>query len=260
MHKAAWGGNLSLIRYFREKHGVMDTSQDRAGNFCADIAKMRGNAKCHQWLLQHCSEDRSLSYNVLGLDVGADFDKVRNRYLELARTHHPDKRSFMGIHDEKKNFIQIKAAYDHIKEGGRGKQSSPKNGEFKLLENHKQLGGSAGDDGGDGLFMARLIAVLSDYGDKGFPVSLLARRWNQIWPDKPFPTECIIERTVKCSKEGKVESMVIKKKAKLLKWLKWKCQGTCVFFRSTAKGDTLAFVGSNKQLLVNGSNTNREKV
>ena len=78
-HKAAWGGNLPLLRYYRDEFGVYDTVQDVAGNYCADIARMRGNADCHTWLLEHANGRRVESYAILGLDVedSPDLDDVR---------------------------------------------------------------------------------------------------------------------------------------------------------------------------------------
>lgn len=254
-HKAAWGGNLPLIQYFRDEHNVYDTEQDGAGNFAADIAKMRGNMDCHQWLLEHGSGDRAESYRVLGLDVGADMNEVRKRYMALARTFHPDKANMqINSSDEKKeedadDFIRIKEAYDHLtKEKGVGSQRNPKYDELKLLEDHRRMNNAALDsENNDDLFIARLIAMLSDYGDDGFPVSLVSRRWHQIWPDRPFPAP-IIERRVKCSKQDGDGSgmMVLCKKVKLLKWLKWRCKGTSVHFRRSVDGEVLAF-DSTKQ-------------
>ena len=245
-HKAAWGGNLPLIRYFRDEHNVYDSLQDRAGNFCADIAKMRGNMEVHRWLLEHGSLDRKESYRILGLDDGASDEEVRKRYHELARRRHPDKRHRMVGGDDgvENDFLKVKEAYEHlIKERGVGKQQNPKYSDVKLLETQKKFDGNGSDvtDNNDGdLFLARLAAVLSDYGEDGFPVSLIARRWNQIWPDRPFPTpdEYIIERKAKCGHEEGVK--VVKKKTKLLKFLRWKCRGTKIQFRAV-EGDVLAF-------------------
>lgn len=283
MHKAAWGGNLALLRYFREEHGVYDTVQDHAGNYSADIAKMRGEMEVHRWLLEEGSGDRAESYRVLGLDVEAGLEVVKRRYWELAKLHHPDRvgdglndgkcDNDVDLDDRLEEFIKIKAAYEHLtKDNGIGKQKNPKFDELRLLENHKRITNNINrgtnhddtdtnnqkynitidhrlDESTDGneqnvetdnvdLFMAKLIAVLSDYGTTGFPVALIARRWNQIWPDRPFPTpdEYIIERTVKI----RGEETVIRKKVKLLKWLKWKCRGTNVHFRNL-NGDVLAF-------------------
>ena len=251
-HKAAWGGNLSLLQYFRDEHNVYDTYQDLAGNYCADIAKMRGNTDCYEWLLEHGSGDRADSYNVLGLDVGVDMETVRSRYFELARLSHPDKVGSNS--DEKKEdivdeFVKIKVAYEHLtKEAGKGKQSNPKYSELKLLEDHRRMKSDNNENGNDDddMFVARLIAVISDYGEDGFPVSLIARRWNQIWPQRPFPTEYVTEKTVQCSTEKNASGMmVVKKKVNLLKWLKWKCKGTNVYFKQS-KGDVLAFDGSTR--------------
>ena len=254
-HKAAWGGNLPLLKYFRNEHSVYDTIQDAAGNYCADIAKMRGNMDCHQWLLEHGSGDRAESYKILGLEVGVGMDVVRKRYMELARMNHPDK--IMCDNDEKKDdvvddFIKIKQAYEHLtKENGIGTQKNPKYDELKLIECQKEMKDASGCDDGDDddLFVARLIAVITDYGEKGFPVGLLSRRWNQIWPDRPFPTEYIIERSIKCHENNSdgdgPGKMVIQKKVKLVKYLKWKCRGSPVRFHQTG-GEVLAMIDNKK--------------
>lgn len=265
LHKAAWGGNLPLLRYLRDEHGVYDTLQDQAGNYCADIAKMRGNAEVHRWLLEQGSLDRRESCRVLGLDEEASDEEVRRRYHELARRRHPDKRHRMATDDggsgdggddkiasddERCDFLRIKEAYEHLtKEGGVGKQRNPKYSDVKLLEAQRQLDGDGRDvtdNNGDDLFLARLAAVLSDYGEDGFPVSLIARRWNQIWPDRPFPTpdEYIIDRRAKCGDAGGIK--VVKKKTKLLKFLRWKCRGTQIHFRAVG-GEVLAFDNSREQ-------------
>lgn len=255
-HKAAWGGNLPLMQYYRDTHDVYDTVQDAAGNYAADIAKMRGNTDCHQWLLEHGSGARAESYRTLGLDLGADMDVVRTRYFELARAIHPDRVTRQSVIDDDKkeeavdDFVKIKAAYEHLtKEGGVGNQKNPKFDEVKLLEYHRRMQDEGNLDkeqiDNDDLFMARLTAILSDYGDDGFPVALIARRWNQIWPDRPFPTKYIIERSVRCSiNDGDGSGMMMmRKKVKLLKWLKWKreqCNCYSVSF-CNRNGEVLAF-------------------
>ncbi|KAL3795895.1 hypothetical protein HJC23_002166 [Cyclotella cryptica] len=248
-HKAAWGGNLPLIQYFRDEHGVYDTLQDEAGNYCADIAKMRGNIEVHKWLLEHGSGDRAESYKILGLQDGADIDTVKRRYWDLAREHHPDKKSQQTVVDncnyihDTDTFMRIKAAYEHLtKENGVGKQKNPKYDELKLLENHHRCSSGVHDCDNEDLFVARLLAVISDYGDQGFPVSLISRRWNQIWPDRPFPTDYIIIETPTCKTPhaGRDASLrhieTVEKKVNLLKWLKWRCKGSDICFRNTETG------------------------
>jgi hypothetical protein len=202
------------------------------------------------------------------LDAGANEEEVTARYRELARKRHPDKKQHrMGGDDDEKpgaggedgqdfdDFIRIKEAYEHLtKEGGVGKQTNPKYAAAKLIEAQRQFDGrerldanniDTDDHEDDDLFLARLAAVLSDYGDDGFPVSLIARRWNQIWPDRPFPTpdEYFIERKTNTGgdntdAEGSIK--VVKKKTKLLKFLRWKCRGTQIQFRAV-EGEILAF-------------------
>jgi hypothetical protein len=149
-HKATWGGNLALIKYFRDEHGVYDTIQDEAGNYCADIAKMLRNGEVHQWLLEHGSGDRAESYEILGLEVGADMEAVKRRYWKLAREQHPDKRQQSLLDDcnyisDNESFMRIKAAYEHLtKENGVGKQRNPKYEEVKFLENQRMESNLAG--------------------------------------------------------------------------------------------------------------------
>ena len=205
------------------------------------------------------------------------------RFLELARESHPDRRDRRGHGNDYDDvgggggkdssvddFVRIRAAYEHLtKEGGFGAQKNPKYDELKLLEDRRRIVGEVDNDNGDGhkdgdsdpsseaienavafrdgssgeddddLFMARLIAMMSDYGDSGFPVALIARRWNQIWPNRPFPSEYVIERTVRCSGG----TTVIRKRVKLVKWLRWKrdqSKCTTVYFRNV-DGVVLAF-------------------
>jgi ankyrin repeat protein len=242
-HKAAWGGNLALIKYFRDEHGVYDSVQDEAGNYCADIAKMRGNAEVYQWLLDHGSVDRAESYRLLDLEVGADMESVKRRYFELAREYHPDKmtKSLVDdcnyIPDVDTTFLKIKAAYEHLtKENGTGRQRNPKYDEIKLLENHHVFSSDNLNCNSDDMFMARLLTVISDYGDEGFPLSLISRRWNQIWPDRPFPTDYVIEYQAKSQTDACVKAQ---KKVNLLRWLKWKCKGSNICFCSTERGVVL---------------------
>ena len=106
----------------------------------------------------------------------------------------------MAQNDEE--FVKLRAAYEHLtKEGGVGNQRNPKYDEVKLLEDGRRITNnndnndddllilSSSDDGidddnntnngvidddDDDLFMARLIAVISDYDENcGFPVALI---------------------------------------------------------------------------------------
>jgi ankyrin repeat protein len=307
-HKAAWGGNLSLLQYYRDIHGVHDTMQDVAGNYCTDIARMRKNTNCVTWLQECANGKRAESYAVLGLDGNtATVEDVRRRFIELAKVCHPDSRGgrrrrsdeehhhqhphqdeehdmYDDDNDDKRkeemtenddDFVRIRAAYEHLtKEGGVGNQCNPKYDEVKLLEDRKRIANNDNSDDAllilsssnhgidviddnnsnngiidddDDLFMARLIAVISDYDENcGFPVALIARRWNQIWADRPFPKEYVIERTVQVDDST---TTIIRKKVRLLRWLRWKrdrSKCTTVYFRNV-EGVVLAFNKTRKQ-------------
>ena len=274
------GGDLALLRYYQDEFGVYDMVQDIAGNYCANIARMRGNDICHGWLLKHANGRRAESLAVLRLDDGGTtpgLGDVRRWFVELTRESHPDGRARRrrcgrdrgnngnkdngdgdketGKDSTAKDFVRSRAAYEHLtKEGGVGAQRNPKYDKVKLLEDRRRIVNNADNNGGgrrrggdassevDGitvavnddvdnkdLFMAWLIAVISDYGNSGFPVALIARRWNQIWPDRPFPPEYVIKRTMQCGGGGDGDggasasaTTVIQKKVKLVRWLRWK--------------------------------------
>ena len=74
------------------------------------------------------------------------------------------------------------------------------------------------NDNDNNLFMARLIGVIFNYNNNGFPVALIACQWNQIWPDRPFPSKYVIERTVQCGGSENNVTTVIWKKVRLLRW------------------------------------------
>lgn len=251
LHKAAWGGNLALIKYFRDEHGVYDDFQDEMSNYAADLAKMKGHTDVYDWLVAEGSGARMRSYQLLGLASDASIDDLRRRYLDLAKRFHPDKKNSDQGKDADHDFIKIKEAYEHLtKEGGRGRQSNPKFDKVKLIADQRRIdealtktndGGKENRDyfRGDDLFSARLLAVISDYGDSGFPISLISRRWNQIWPDRPFPSpsEYLVEVEVKNRETG--ARIVVSKRVKLLKFLRWKCRGV-VRFQDLGQG-MLAF-------------------
>ena len=45
------------------------------------------------------------------------------------------------------------------------------------------------DDDSSSFFKARLIAVLLEYGDKGIDLSNVKKKWKQVWPKIPFPSQ-----------------------------------------------------------------------
>ena len=45
------------------------------------------------------------------------------------------------------------------------------------------------DDSSSSFFKARLIAVLLEYGDKGIDLSNVKKKWKQVWPKIPFPSQ-----------------------------------------------------------------------
>lgn len=231
LHKAAWGGNVALLEYFCREHGVYDSLQDAAGNYAADLAQMGSQTEAREWLHQHGSLARQESCDVLGLPVTATNEEIQARWKVLARQYHPDKLEASGgdaASADDSDFVRIKAAYDHlIHQGGAGSQRNPKHEALRLLTMAKEQETSEQEDDDD-LFHARILAIISDYAEKGFPISSIARRWNQIWPDRPFPSpENYIIQVSAVGRDG--NTIMIPKKVRLLKFLKWKCQAVVIF-------------------------------
>lgn len=193
--KAAWGGHVELIRYLRDEHGLLDDIQDDAGNYAADLADMANterHTKVALFLRQKCNSCRAQSLAVLGLPVNSTMQDIRRAYLTKARQVHPDRQ---GHNEETEHFDRIRKAYEHLtKEGGNGKQSNPAHSLNLMLELSKSSVNDetqtvAADDDDNDFFKARLLAVLLEYGDKGLDLSNVKKKWNQLWPDVPFPDD-----------------------------------------------------------------------
>jgi hypothetical protein len=172
LHKAAWGGHIELIRYLRDEHGLLDETQDYAGNYAADLADMAHTTRhteVAQFLRQECSAARSQSCAILGVPVGSSVSDIRKAYLAKVRQVHPDRQ-----HDcTNSDFDAIRRAYEHLTvQYGIGSQSNPAHTLNLMLElsktatNESTFDGQGELDDGD-CFKARLIAVLLEYGDKG---------------------------------------------------------------------------------------------
>lgn len=208
LHKASWGGHLPLVRYLHRVYGMMDTEIDHAGNYAADLADMANTAK-HAEIALYLRRDASLEFQkscvILGVNQNDyingkwDVDELRKLYLSLAKNVHPDR-----VTDDGTRFQELKRAYEHLKSGGVAtKQRNPTHC-IKLLlemnqnrangiEEHEEkkveedISSSETSIHEMNLFKARLVSVLLEYGSKGLDLSNLIRKWNQVWPNNPFP-------------------------------------------------------------------------
>ena len=194
LHKAAWGGHLALIQCLRSKHNLWDEYQDDAGNYAADLADMANTPKhatIAQYLRDHCSRDRARSCEILQVPMTATDKDIRKAYMEKAKILHPDRRREDESASHHFEFDELHKAYLHLTEhGGRGKQSNPAHSLHLML----QVSGVEEKNNDDNthvpeasFFKARLIAVLLEYGDTGLDLSNIKKKWNQVWPDEPFP-------------------------------------------------------------------------
>jgi hypothetical protein len=76
-------------------------------------------------------------YTVLNLPINIDFNKVRLRYYELARRHHPDKLPLNTSDEEKKKheeiFKKVTAAYHKIENEKNGIGSDDKTTDWQTI-------------------------------------------------------------------------------------------------------------------------------
>lgn len=165
-------------------------------------------------------------------------EEITQAFKKMALTLHPDKGG------DECEFIRVKEAYDHlVDKKGIGNQRNEKYSCLEKIENGKGVdltnsGVNKGkDQNGSGYdFSRRLICVVSDFGTKGFPIDAIPRRWNQIWPDSPFPTDLYITSS---NKSGFVRT----KKVKLFPYLQHRGKEVC-YFKEASKGggNYLAFL------------------
>ena len=204
LHKAAYGGHVALCRWLRDECGAVDDFQDRAGNYAADIADMAGHPDVGEWCRAECSGARARSCIALGLPVNTTCQAtIRAKFLELARRLHPDKQvaapSVAGASsDESDAFEAIRAAYHHLtQEGGRGAQTNPTHCLRKMLMATQQAAtkgdGDVGTDGADAAkaaareFKAKLAAVCHEHGGAGVPLTLLRKKFAEVWRGEAVP-------------------------------------------------------------------------
>ena len=261
LHKAVWGGHMSVVKYLREEIGMFDDQQDDAGNYAASLADMANtprHTKIGVYLRQHCSRKRYNSLQILGLTttmskstLALDKNEIRNAYLKKARQLHPDRLQVQRLSitkDDDDNqmegeiitktpaaaieratstdatFDELYQAYIHLtEEDGIGDQVNPAHSLNRMLRYVNSVGSVSvnvndnkndknvndddekkddkndadnvdvdsddDDSSSSSFFKARLIAVLLEYGDKGIDLSNVKKKWKQVWPKIPFPSQ-----------------------------------------------------------------------
>ena len=210
LHKAAWGGHLAIVEYLHTQHDMWDEIVDDAGNYAASLADMAHTPKhavIANYLRKHCSRKKAQSLAILGLtDATATKEEIRKAYLLKARQLHPDKLAASKAGEEVTGeetvaFDELRKAYKHLtEEDGVGDQSNPAHSLNLMLQyvNSSSNGSNTTgknnieQDGGEednSFFKARLVAVLLEYGDKGIDLSNVKKKWKQVWPEVPFPSQ-----------------------------------------------------------------------
>lgn len=208
LHKASWGGHFHLVKYLHRVHGMMDIHIDHAGNYAADLADMANTSK-HEEIALYLRRDASLEFHksceilklnpVVYMDRKLNEDELRKIYLSLAKEVHPDR-----VTDDGSRFQELKRAYEHLTSGGVATaQRNPTHSMTLLLEmtrsrtceNEEQDEKTIEEDAsscenrcdGMNILKTRLVSVLLEYGNKGLDLSNLIKKWNQVWPNNPFP-------------------------------------------------------------------------
>ena len=207
---------------------VVDDAGNYAASL-ADMAHTPKHARIAEYLRHHCSRKRAKSLAILGLlgpgksaTATPGKERIRKAYLAKARQLHPDRLMAMAAEpnpDTEGNatlgesatesptrisFDELRKAYLHLtEEGGVGDQSNPAHSLNLMLryvnnsgtktegENtNSNIEQDATIDGEeDTFFKARLVAVLLEYGDKGIDLSNVKKKWKQVWPEIPFPSQ-----------------------------------------------------------------------
>ena len=207
---------------------VVDDAGNYAASL-ADMAHTPKHAKIASYLRSYCSRKKAESLAILGLQAAATLGKadIRKAYLAKARQLHPDRlvtsntteassndrdatrKAAVGeIAADKTNgeteapptFDELRKAYMHLtEEDGVGNQSNPAHSLNLMLRyiNSSGNGSTVGenttkqeiDEEDNSFFKARLVAVLLEYGDKGIDLSNVKKKWKQVWPKIPFPSQ-----------------------------------------------------------------------
>ncbi len=205
LHKASWGGHLALVEYLHDEHDLWDDVVDDAGNYAASLADMAHtpkHAKIATYLRTHCSRKKAESLVMLGFSASLTIlptkEEIRKAYLAKAKKLHPDRLVGESTTDEKARqqkatFDELRRAYLHLtEEDGVGDQSNPAhslNLMLRYVNNSSDRETTKKTNEEEDFFKARLVAVLLEYGDKGIDLSNVKKKWKQVWPEIPFPSQ-----------------------------------------------------------------------
>eukprot|EP00588_Corethron_pennatum_P009992 CAMPEP_0194269620 /NCGR_PEP_ID=MMETSP0169-20130528/3757_1 /TAXON_ID=218684 /ORGANISM="Corethron pennatum, Strain L29A3" /LENGTH=443 /DNA_ID=CAMNT_0039011339 /DNA_START=263 /DNA_END=1594 /DNA_ORIENTATION=+ len=100
LHKAAFAGNLPVVRYLVERLNVLDGTRDNLGNIAADCAERTSNWETARWLRRYASPILFRSMETLGIPVDytcralpPPSQELRSIFLFLVKAFHPDRSS-----------------------------------------------------------------------------------------------------------------------------------------------------------------------
>ncbi|CAK9049053.1 unnamed protein product [Durusdinium trenchii] len=200
---AVWQNHLETSRWLVERAGAdplqrnrfgcsvahwlsqAPRERDHAGNFAADLAQMAKHFTLATWLRQEMSTAKLSSCRRLGVPETASPEAIREAYLQLVRSHHPDSRH---CHDEGEEFSRLHQAYRHLtRDHGCGAQSNPRHEQHLMLQWTYGHEGDVEAQTEMQMFKSRLLTVIGEFGEKGLPLSSLRKKYAQVWSGSALP-------------------------------------------------------------------------
>ena len=106
------------------------------------------------------------------------FDALRKAYLHLTEED--------GVGDQSNPAHSLNLMLRYVNNSGSNNSNTTDENQKNMVE--KDTKNPDGEED-DSFFKARLVAVLLEYGDKGIDLSNVKKKWKQVWPEIPFPSQ-----------------------------------------------------------------------
>jgi len=117
---------------------------------------------------------------------GVTFDALQKAYLHLT------EEDGVGDQSNPAHSLNLMLQYVNNNNNNNINESTNQHGSARSTK-HNQPHGERDEEGkdrdDDTFFKARLVAVLLEYGDKGIDLSNVKKKWKQVWPKVPFPSQ-----------------------------------------------------------------------
>ena len=106
------------------------------------------------------------------------FDALRKAYLHLTEED--------GVGDQSNPAHSLNLMLRYVNNSGSNNNNTTDENEKNILQ--METNNPDGEED-NSFFKARLVAVLLEYGDKGIDLSNVKKKWKQVWPEIPFPSQ-----------------------------------------------------------------------